>query len=265
MREGFFKSRGLAYCVSEFVPERRTLVFVHGFSGSLSAWLPYAHALSHRFNIVLYDLRGHGKSVRPKTYAEYSLAEHCVDLQKLLVHLHVSDAVLVSHSYGTLVALQYLQTKSKRVARAIMISAPYGLHRLARTHLTTSIIAHSVALTSKLGYTGHDHARVQYDPFRPSGDWTIRRIAADIRATGAQPYLWSLGHIYAARTDQQWKHVQVPTLVVHGDKDTVVPIKNARALAKLLPHGTLAVIAGANHMIPLNNQKELCDINNPVA
>ena len=67
MKEHFFEDR-IYYRTNEFKSDRLTLVFVHGVSGSSSAWLPYEKIFENKYNVLTYDIRGHGLS---KKYPHY--------------------------------------------------------------------------------------------------------------------------------------------------------------------------------------------------
>src|SRR5579859_2075215 len=99
MKEDYLSERGIYYRTNDFKGGRPTLVFVHGLLGSSSAWAPYEKLLQGNYNILTFDLRGHGKSVRPLKYREYEVRYFVKDIAALLEHLHITECVLVSHSF----------------------------------------------------------------------------------------------------------------------------------------------------------------------
>lgn len=145
MKESFFENRGIVYRTNEFVADRPTLVFIHGLSGSASAWFPYEGLLSAMHNLLTFDLRGHGISAKPTYYEDYALVESAEDLYELLEYLQVGRFILISHSFGTLVALEFLLAHEGRVSGAIFLSSVAG-HR--RTKLFSLTCAATVILTS---------------------------------------------------------------------------------------------------------------------
>ena len=89
MNEFFLEKRGISYRRNEFKPQRSTLFFVHGASGSSSAWLAYERAFEKDYNVLSLDLRGHGKSVRLIKYEDYAISKFSEDLYELLEHCGV--------------------------------------------------------------------------------------------------------------------------------------------------------------------------------
>src|SRR4051794_12824829 len=75
------------------------LVMIHGLTGNLAVWhLHIAPVLAERFNVLTYDLRGHGYSDKPRT--GYSADDMAVDLLELLDSVGISRPTLVGHSFG---------------------------------------------------------------------------------------------------------------------------------------------------------------------
>lgn len=96
------------------------LVFVHGLAASRAFWfLQYALPLSKHFRITLFDLRGHGYSSMPASgYDAVTVAE---DLAGLLDHLGIERCLLVGHSYGGGVALEFAGRHPARVERLVVL------------------------------------------------------------------------------------------------------------------------------------------------
>lgn len=120
------------------------VVMCHGLLfGSLAAWFfSAALPLSARHQVVLYDMRGHGRS--DHTRGGYDLATQTEDLGAVIRHAvgrsdPDSDAhepvTLVGHSYGAMVALAYALAHPERVARLILVDAPHPLSRHVRPGL----------------------------------------------------------------------------------------------------------------------------------
>ena len=89
MKELFFEERGLAYRSNNIEEGRKTLVFVHGLSGSSSAWYPYEEKFENAYNILTFDLRGHGMSKKQFFYSSYTPELMATDLVALLKHVGI--------------------------------------------------------------------------------------------------------------------------------------------------------------------------------
>lgn len=253
MTEGFLESRGIAYRASAIWPGRKSILFIHGLSGSCSAWYRFEAQFEEKYNVITFDLRGHGLSARPRSYAEYALEESVADIHELLQTLKVYSPTVVSHSFGTPIAMEYLRAYGGE--RALFLAPPYSPHSILLVQLLKPLLFVASILASVLPHPRG--ARTDYTKYTPAGDWSLNRIAADIYHMGLRSYLCSLRQLYAINRDAHWQELQIPTLIVHGTNDTLVPIAQAQALAKALPHATVREVAGANHILPLNNKNEL--------
>ena len=86
--------------------EGEDLVLIHGLGANLAFWYPgIAGMLSRHYRVIIYDLRGHGNS--SISSSGYTVADMTADLQALLIHLEVTSAHIVGHSFGARIACQY--------------------------------------------------------------------------------------------------------------------------------------------------------------
>ena len=97
MKESFFKGDFICYRTNDFQVKRQTLIFIHGLSGSSSAWLEYENKFGSTYNILTFDLRGHGKSAKPKKYKDYEIANIVKDIGDLIEYLGIKNYILISH------------------------------------------------------------------------------------------------------------------------------------------------------------------------
>jgi pimeloyl-ACP methyl ester carboxylesterase len=259
MQDFFFAERGIAFRKNEFVIGRPTLVFIHGLSGSSSAWFPFEERFATSYNLLTFDLRGHGKSHKPTMPSEYELRSSADDLYALVTHLSIPKFVLISHSYGTLVALEFLRTHQDLVSATVFLSPTSFLKKTLWFYPTRTLGRILVDLFSVFPFHPIIRGRVDYTHHKNSGDWNLRRIRSDIRMTTVRIYVYCLTNAYETDYDDRWKELRIPVLIMHGTKDSVIPAANSVALAKEIPGSTLVLLKGANHMIVLNNVPEVAE------
>lgn len=258
MKDQYFTERGIAYRTNELAPGRPTLVFVHGVSGSSSAWKPYEEALKDEFNIVTYDQRGHGKSKRYARYSEYSLPRMAEDLHELLNHIGEYPYVVIGHSFGVLVVLAYLTKWKERVRGAVLISGDYNVGR----HLPTKIlrwILTPIPLLAHLPLSLKQHGRLDYSRFPNSGDWNVARSFSDICNTGFRTYLYCVRQSYELDATNILSQLKMPVLLIHGTADTIFGIENSVAMAEKIPNARLEVVENADHIVVLNFPQKIID------
>jgi pimeloyl-ACP methyl ester carboxylesterase len=119
--------RGLRFHVQRLgSADGPTIVFLHGLvMDNLSSWFfTVANAAAERRPVLLYDLRGHGKSERPPR--GYALDEHVADLAALLEIERIDRAILVGNSFGGLLALAFARAFPGKVAGACLVDAHLG-------------------------------------------------------------------------------------------------------------------------------------------
>jgi 3-oxoadipate enol-lactonase len=243
------------YRKNEFDSKRKTLVFVHGLSGSSSAWIPYEERFEKQFNVLTFDLRGHGKSFRPEKISDYSIEKCSSDLYSLVKHEKISKFVLIGHSFGNLVVLDFLKKHQKLVKSVIFISAEYAPSKRKLTRIVIPLLILSPIL--KLFGVKKEGSQVDYSKHIQTGDWNIKRTYADIKNTGLGSYLFATKYAYKFNAEKFLPKIKIPVLIIHGDKDTIFPIASGRKMHSMIKNSKMIVFNGADHIIPLNYFKRL--------
>lgn len=259
MKEGYLESRGISYRVSKLRPGIQTLVFIHGLTGSASAWYEYETRFERQFNVLTMDLRGHGLSKKHRNLGDYAISEMTKDISELLRFLDVTDHIIIAHSLGTLMAVE-LSAASIKPVPMILMSANYDIQNIMARRLIQPACLLASALYRVLPFSGNIPGRTDYAAYKGTGDWNVRRIFADIRNATLRVYLFCNIHVYNFNREDVWKATNARILIVHGEKDSVVPVDNAIRLSKIMPNSKLEVIKSANHILVLNNEKEISSL-----
>lgn len=257
MNEFFFEPRGIYYRVNEFKPERQTIVFVHGVSGSSSAWLPYEKDLESICNILSFDLRGHGKSEKPRTYEEYKIEDFVEDLHSLIEHLQIRKFVFVGHSMGCFVILAYLRKYQEKVLKVVFLAPNFSGNKMLSARMLIPFFSAGVALFKKIPFSVRRGTHIDYSLYPNSSDWNIPRTVADMRNTTLRVYLYTTKHWYNFDVEDFLEKIHIPTLIVHGKKDTIFPVKYGVFMASKIPNAKIVLLENADHIIALNNVKEI--------
>lgn len=120
--------RGLdVHVVIEGEASLPTIVFLHGFSGSVQTWSEVTPYLQDQFRVVCIDLIGHGKTTAPTDSKRYRMDEQTADLELVFEQLNLKSFTLVGYSMGGRIALAYTSDYPKRVKSLIVESASPGL------------------------------------------------------------------------------------------------------------------------------------------
>jgi len=257
MTESYLTERGLYYRTNQFSKERTTLVFVHGLSGSSSAWRRYEERFGDKYNILTFDLRGHGKSFRPKTYADYDIKLFADDLGALLRHLSIDTFVLIGHSFGAAVALEFILSNPGRAKSAVFLSPDLYTKKTWPVRLLFPLIGWTTSIAGLFPMRDRSGEHVDYSQYLNTGDWNLRRIKRDVLNTGLWPYLYSLKHLYRFDREKQLGDINIPVLLIHGTKDSMVPYENTARAATKINGSRLVTLPTARHITVLNNFLEI--------
>lgn len=239
--------RGLATTV-DLAGEGPPVLFVHGFPLDRTMWRPVASALTG-WRRVLPDLRGLGLSEGPAD--GYTMAEYADDLAALLDVLRIPSAVVCGLSMGGYVTFELLRRHPDRVRGLVLCNtraAPDDTDGRSRRDAMIARIRRdgpgflADEMLPKL--VGRDTARTMPDVVRQ-----VRAMVAGQPATGL------IGAITAMRdradAGPMLGGITVPTLVVHGRDDQLIPVSEARAMADAIPDAHFAVIPAAGHLAPV--------------
>ena len=232
------------------------IVFSHGWPLSSDSWESQMIFLaSQGYRCIAHDRRGHGRSSQP--WDGNDMDHYADDLAQVLDTLDVKNAVLVGFSTGGGEVARYIgRHGGKRVAKAVLVAAvsPLMLKTPANPgglplSVFDGIRAGSLADRSQLYL---DIASGPFYGFNRPGAKVSQGLINAWWAQGMQGgHKNTFDSIKAfSETDftEDLKKIKVPTLIVHGDDDQIVPIDaSGRASAKLVKGSTLLVYPGAPH------------------
>ena len=233
----------------------RPVVFSHGWPLSADAWDAQMIFLGqHGYRVIAHDRRGHGRSDQPwngndmDTYAD--------DLAALIEALNINEATLVGHSTGGGEVARYIgRHGSKRIASAVLIGAVPPI--MLKTETNPGGLPMSTFDGIRAGVLG-DRSQFFKDLTIPF--YGYNKPDAKI-SQGVRDSFWLQGMQCSIKgaydcikafseTDftDDLKKMDVPTLILHGDADQIVPIgTSAMMSAKLVKNATLKVYPGAPH------------------
>ncbi len=245
------------------------LVMVHGIAGSSSTWVPVMPLLAERFTVIAPDLLGHGESAKPR--GDYSLGAYASGIRDLLGVLGHERATVVGHSLGGGIAMQFAYQFPQMAERLVLVASG-GLGKEVTPLLRALTVPGSEyvlpfvlrrELHDVLGVAGRAVGRfgVRADPFLTEV-WQAWARLTDVRAQRAfihtiRAVIDIAGQRVSAR-DRLYLAHEVPTMVIWGDRDQVIPVAHAHAAHELIPGSRLEVVEGAGHFLPIE-RPELLD------
>ena len=259
MKEYYFEERGLYYRKNEFVAGRQTLVFVHGVSGSSSAWLPYEKKFENKYNVLTYDIRGHGLSKKYAHYEDYEIRKFALELHDLVAYLGISKFILISNSFAGLVALEYIKSWRETVAAIVFTSPEVYINGGFMAKISKPVLKILTGILGLLPFNPKPRGQVDYSKHINSTDWDIKRNIADMKNTGLHAHFYTLRQSFNAGQDYSLEKINVPTLIIHGEKDSMVPLKSSLRMSKEIKNSKFIIIPNIDHNTVHNAVKEMSE------
>ena len=237
------------------------VVFSHGWPLNADAWDAQMLYLAERgYRVIAHDRRGHGRSSQP--WDGNDMSRYADDLAELIDFLDLKDAVLVGHSTGGGEVARYIgRHGTKRVAKAVLISAvpplmlktannPGGLPLSVFDEIRAGVAGNRSQFFKDLAVPFFGFNREGAKPSQGTIDWfwyagmqcSIKSAYDCIKAFSETDFTEDL------------KKMTVPTLVLQGDADQIVPLDDSGKLsAKIVPNGALKINPGAPHGMCTNH------------
>ena len=234
------------------------LLLIHGMAGSSETWRQVMPGLAQRFTVVVPDLLGHGLSEKPE--GDYSLGAFACTLRDLLVALGHERVTVVGQSLGGGVAMQFCYQYPERTERLVLVASG-GLGREVSRLLRLLSLPGSEPVL-RLACAARVHRAIE----------SVSSAAARVGLRPA-PAVAELWRSYASLTNEAARHAflrtlravvdprgqavsasnrlhlaaEVPTLIVWGEADRIIPVDHAYAAHSLIPGSRLEIFQGAGH------------------
>ena len=243
-----------AYWVDVGESDARPIILIHGFPFSHEMWDPQIEVISKQSRVIAYDLRGHGKSGVGD--GQYVLEFFVDDLVGLLDRLKIDRAVLCGLSMGGYIALRTMERNPERVSALILADtqakADSNEAKLKRVAAIRSVKAN--------GVNAYADSFVK-SAFAPqslgSKSEAVEKVKRIIQSNSALGICGSLLALLS-RTDtvEALARINVPTLILVGEHDTLTPPTASQEMHSRIPSSEMHLIPAAAHMSNLENPDE---------
>ncbi|MFL5867291.1 MAG: alpha/beta fold hydrolase, partial [Thermoleophilaceae bacterium] len=238
--------------------EGPAIVLIHGIAGSSSTWDAVLPQLARDHTVLAPDLLGHGESAKPR--GDYSLGAYASGIRDLMVALGIDRATFVGHSLGGGVAMQLAYQFPERLDRLVLVSSG-GLGK--EVHLMLRLVALPAAeyvmpllvaeplrnaggavaaFLGRLGLRAGDDLEEIAGGFASLGDVEARQAFVHT----ARSIIDIEGQRVSAR-DRLYLAAEVPTLLIWGERDPIIPAKHGREAQREIPHSRLELFPDAGH------------------
>ena len=230
-----------------------TIICVHGWGSNALNFRFLLKQLSPFYRVIAYDLKGHGESNQDED--TYDLALFTEELAQIVDFYNPENLVLVGHSMGTAIVLNYLYLNQKRAKAAVILSGSanfaepvprfipqifsYMDERVKNLFIE---IATSFLSTNK------------YPELK-------KLVREQLKRTPYFVYRKSLlNTVFAWKRDEDLSSIRIPILIMTGEKDVLTTVKQSKKLNKLIPNSRLVILPGSRHDIPIEKGREVSDL-----
>jgi pimeloyl-ACP methyl ester carboxylesterase len=226
---------------------RETVVLIHGVGMNQSVWAPQIDALTAAYQVVVYDMLGHGASALPT--AAPTLDEYASQLEALLDAMQIERAHVVGHSMGALVALEFALTHPQRTLSVAALNAVYDRTPAQRE----AVMTRAATLSDAPAAAGVDATLSRWFGDPVPGHLTQAAQAVRDLLLSVDPVGYARTYRLFASSDDahvgRLARLAVPALFLTGECDPNSSPSMSRAMAEAAPYGRAEILSNERHMM----------------
>jgi 4,5:9,10-diseco-3-hydroxy-5,9,17-trioxoandrosta-1(10),2-diene-4-oate hydrolase len=237
------------------------LVFVHGLSGSWPNWLEQLPVFAREHRVVTLDLPGFGYSPMPRE--TISISGYARMLDRLLDELEIDAAAVIGNSMGGFIGAELAIAFPQRVERLVLVSAA-GLsthNHAGSTHALPALRAlERVVMASGAWAASKSDAVTKRARLRDAalgvvvahpGRLPAALAAEQVRGAGKPGFIGGLEAVLDYEIRERLGEIACPTLIVWGERDRLITVRDADVFAELIPNSRKVVFDDTGHMAML--------------
>jgi pimeloyl-ACP methyl ester carboxylesterase len=226
--------------------------------------------LGRSVSVAHWNYRGHGRSAQPADPEMIDVVAHASDLDAVRRHLGDPPVVLIGHSFGTQVALEAYRLRPEGIAGMVFLCGSFG--KVTHTFKGSDLLANLLPKITEFAYKHPRVARALWSRVPPRIAVKVALLTGDVdprtvRPEDIEPYFWHVADIdfsmfvrmleYAGdhSAEDLLPSVQVPVLVIAGDRDSFTPPEMSQAMAEIMPKSELVMLPGGTHVAPLEHHE----------
>jgi 3-oxoadipate enol-lactonase len=223
---------------------RPVVVLSHTLATGMDIWAYQLPLLAHQFRVLLYDLRGHGRSAAPA--GSYTLAELASDVAALLDHLQISRVAFVGLSIGGMIGQVFALQYPEKLSGLVLCSTGSRTEQQAKTTIEDRInTVRAEGLKSQVHSTLTRWFRSKFIEEAPA---TMAWVSDMIVATSVDGYVGCGRAVQGLDVTDALSEVRVKTLIIPGEHDLGFPEKVSRTIQQKIANSDLILLKGASHL-----------------
>ena len=234
-----------------------TLLLIHGYTASTYVWQTVAPEFAENgFHVVAVDLLGFGFSEKPRWF-DYEITSQARIIERFMDRLGIGRATLVGSSYGGAVALTVALDYAERVEKLVLVDAVindepknHPIMKIAGIRGVGELIT-PFLLDSKFFMRRRMRATLDESKYHLITKERVESILRPLAAADAHHAILQTGRNWnAARIEQDAHLIQQPTLIIWGENDDVISIRNGEKLYNSILNSRFVVLKNCGHVPP---------------
>mgnify|MGYP001605071087 CR=1 FL=1 len=233
--------------------KRPQILVLHGWSLSADRYSPLIQELSHLgYSVYAPDLPGFGKAKAP--IYPFTLGDYADFLHSYIKENNITTPILIGHSFGGRIIIKYVTSHGTDVKAIILCGTP-GFTPIKKSKLIASLVL------AKIG--GFIFSLPGLSTFEEKiRGWFYYVIGARdfYRAQGSMRQTFK--NIVSEKLEKNMKNIRIPTLLIWGEEDVIVPVKIAERMKETIPNAKLVILPHGKHSVIIDDPeafvKEVC-------
>lgn len=217
------------------------VVLLHGWGQNIAMMKPIGDRLQKNYRITILDFPGFGESEEPKT--ALTVYDYCEILEELLKKLKVKKPVIMGHSFGGRIAIIY--ASRNEVEKVVLFGSPC-IRKEVKPSLKLRMLKSLKKIPGINKLEGFAKNHIGSRDYKNASE-IMKKI---------------LVNVVNEDLSECAKKINVPTLLIWGDRDTEAPVEDAKELEKIIPDAGLIVLPNSTHYAYLENLPQVINILN---
>ncbi|BAP43805.1 3-oxoadipate enol-lactonase [Pseudomonas sp. StFLB209] len=242
----FFEHDGCPLHYEEY-GQGSPVLLLHGLGSSGLDWEYQIPALAAQHRVITLDIRGHGRSDKPRE--RYSIKGFSADVEALIEHLHLEPVHVVGLSMGGMIGFQLAVDHPQWLRSLCIVNSGPQVKVRSANEVWQWFKRWSLARLLSMQALGQALGKLLFP--RPDQADLRRKIAERWARNDKRAYLASFDAIVGWGVQERLSRINCPTLVISGDRD-YTPVAVKQAYVKLIRNARLVVIENSRHATPLD-------------
>lgn len=230
----------------ERVGKGHPLLLIGDCSSDISWWEPVRKHLSRRFDLILFDNRGSGRTTRPQT--SFTLEQMAKDTLALIDHLQLSKPHILGQSMGGAIAQILAYRHPEKIGKVILSQTYLKLRPVPEAAIRATL--HKAPLRQRIKASMPWLFSNRFMADKKKREAFIHKIMTNAHATPLPSQIKQLNAAARFNSTSWYRKIASPTLVLAGDEDSLCPLYESLALASGIPNAKFHVFPRISHNAP---------------